>query len=152
VGSQVDSRSQSAGKRARTDGRLLLLRRLVISLSVSIYKLHLSEFPSAWDNKPPSQAAGVRTTGFAPAARTLTSPFAPLATCATATSPGQQITRYMMVSPRFTADCWLAALRIVYLWLLLLVACPFAFTWCCYCFLFRRPCRPRLAIPHQEVT
>ena len=63
------------------------------------------------DNKRCSQAAGVRTTGFAPAARTSTSPSAPLATCAAATSPGQQITRYIMVLPHFilAVDCLLVA-------------------------------------------
>jgi hypothetical protein len=40
------------------------------------------------------QVAGVRTTGFAPAATTSTSRSAPPATCATATSPGPLITRY----------------------------------------------------------
>lgn len=37
-----------------------------------------------------------------------------------------------------------------------LVACPFAFTSCCCCLPFRRPCRslcrPRLTIPHQGAT
>ena len=110
------------------------------------------------DNKPCSQAAGVRTTGFAPAARTSTSPSAPLATCATATSPGQQITRYITVSPFFIladhcspvacVECACGYLRLSLARLHLpraAVACP-----------FRRPCRslckPHLTIPRQGVT
>uniref|UniRef100_A0A453RL84 RanBP2-type domain-containing protein n=1 Tax=Aegilops tauschii subsp. strangulata TaxID=200361 RepID=A0A453RL84_AEGTS len=43
--------------------------------------------------------AGVRTTGFAPAATTSTSRSAPPATCATATSPGPLITRLCRLHP-----------------------------------------------------
>ena len=100
-----------------------------------------------------SQAAGVRTTGFAPAARMSTSPSAPLATCATATSPGQQITRYITV---FASRYPCFRLSIVYLRVLPLVASAFAFTACCCCLPFRRPCkslcRLRPTTPRQGVT
>jgi len=93
MSSQVDSRNQSAGKRARTDGRLP--RRLLVLCHIGYLSCVWVGFPLPGGQKKTcvSQAAGVRMTGFAPAARMSTSPSAPLATCATATSPGQRITR-----------------------------------------------------------
>jgi hypothetical protein len=100
-----------------------------------------------------SQAAGVRTTGFAPAARMSTLPSAPLATCGTATSPGQQITRYITAFASLYSCCLLSR---VYLQVLPHVASAFAFTACCCCLPFRRPCKSlcklRPTTPHQGVT
>ena len=65
-------------------------------------KLYLTGFACSGTNN--AQVAAARTTGFARAAGTSTSPSAPPATCAAATSPGPWSTRYY---------CYLGVLLIV---------------------------------------